>query len=90
MLVLCQLRHPNLVRLIGYCFEDEQEWFLVYELMVNGNLASHLYATNPDPCPIPWKRRLQICVGVARGLHYLHTGLKHTIFHCDEIGRAHV
>uniref|UniRef100_A0A7N2R590 Protein kinase domain-containing protein n=1 Tax=Quercus lobata TaxID=97700 RepID=A0A7N2R590_QUELO len=82
MLVLCQLRHPNLVRLIGYCIEDEQEGFLVYELMVNGNLASHLYATNPDPCLIPGKRRLQICVGVARGLHYLHTGLKHTVVHC--------
>ena len=81
VLVLCQLRHPNLVRLIGYCFEDERDWFLVYEYMVNGNLARHLYATNPDP--VPWKRRLQICVGVARGLHCLHTGLKHTIIHGD-------
>ncbi|KAL0011845.1 hypothetical protein SO802_006953 [Lithocarpus litseifolius] len=80
VLVLCQLRHPNLVRLIGYCFEDEQVWFLVYEFMVNGNLDRHFHATNPDP--VPWTRRLQICVGVARGLHCLHTGLKHTIFHC--------
>ncbi|XP_030970393.1 receptor-like protein kinase FERONIA [Quercus lobata] len=78
MLVLCQLRHPNLVRLIGYCFQDEQDGFLVFEFVVNGNLARHLYATNLDHDPVPWKRRLQICVGVARGLHCLQTGLKHT------------
>ena len=53
----------------------------MYEYMVNGNLARHLYATNPDP--VPWKRRLQICVGVVRGLYCLHTGLKHTIIHGD-------
>ena len=83
VLVLCQLCHPNLVRLIGYCFKDEQEGFLVYEFMVNGNLARHLYATNPDHDPVLWKRRLQICVGVACGLHCLQTGLKHTIIHHD-------
>uniref|UniRef100_A0A7N2LR11 Protein kinase domain-containing protein n=1 Tax=Quercus lobata TaxID=97700 RepID=A0A7N2LR11_QUELO len=48
-----------------------------------GNLARHLYATNPDHDPVPWKRRLQICVDVARGLHCLQTGLKHTIIHRD-------
>ncbi|XP_023922739.2 receptor-like protein kinase FERONIA [Quercus suber] len=81
---VCQLRHPNFVPFIGYCLEGEQHAFLVYELMVNGVLERHLYGTNPDhdPDPVPWKRRLQICVGVARGLHYLHTGLKHTILHC--------
>ncbi|XP_030970511.1 receptor-like protein kinase FERONIA [Quercus lobata] len=36
--------------------------------------------SDPNPNPVPWKRRLKICVGVARG-HYLHTGLKHTIVH---------
>uniref|UniRef100_A0A7N2LSD3 Protein kinase domain-containing protein n=1 Tax=Quercus lobata TaxID=97700 RepID=A0A7N2LSD3_QUELO len=82
VLVLCQVRHPNLVSFIGYCLA-KRYGFLVYEFMVNSNLARHLNGTNPDPNPNPisWKRRLQICVGVARGLHYLHTGLKHTVVH---------
>ena len=42
-----QLRHPNLVRLIGYCFEDEQEGFLVYKFMVNGNLKDTSMALTP-------------------------------------------
>ena len=95
VVLLCQIRHPNLIPLIGYCI-DEGEKCLVYEFMVNGNLHQHICGTNHDP--LPWKQRLTICIGVARGLHYLHTGLKHTIIHRDvkiisillEIGRAHV
>ena len=81
VVLLCQLSHPNLVPLIGYCM-DEPEMILVYEFMVNGTLSEHLYGTdNLDP--LPWKQRLQICVAVARGLHYLHAGVKHTIIHGD-------
>ncbi|XP_050287932.1 receptor-like protein kinase FERONIA [Quercus robur] len=81
ILLLCQLRHPNLVNLIGYCI-DEQEMILIFELIANGSLMEHfLYRDQDDP--LTWKRRLQICIGVARGLHYLHTGVKHTIIHRD-------
>ena len=52
---------------------------LVYEFIVNGNLCDHLYDT--DRNPLLWKQRLQICIEVARGLHYLHTGVKHSIIH---------
>ncbi|KAF3966009.1 hypothetical protein CMV_009856 [Castanea mollissima] len=81
VLLLCQLHHPNLVRLIGYCL-DKSKVFTVYEFMVNRSLGDHIYATKRHQ-PLPWKQRLQICIGVARGLHYLHTGLKHCIVHRD-------
>ena len=81
VLFLCQLHHPNLARLIGYCF-DKREIITVYEFMVNGNLGDHIYATKRHE-PLPWKQRLQICIGVARGLHYLHTGLKRCVYHRD-------
>ncbi|XP_075665740.1 receptor-like protein kinase FERONIA [Castanea sativa] len=83
VVLLCQLRHPKLVPLIGYCI-DEGENILVYEFIVNGNLFRKLYYTDHDEHDCPsWKQRLRICIGVARALHYLHTGVKHTIIHGD-------
>ncbi|KAL0011839.1 hypothetical protein SO802_006947 [Lithocarpus litseifolius] len=79
---LCQLNHSNLIPFIGYCIDHEGEnIILVFEFMVNGILSDQIYGTDHDP--LPWKQRLQICIGVARGLHYLHTGLKHSIIHGD-------
>ncbi|RDX74290.1 G-type lectin S-receptor-like serine/threonine-protein kinase LECRK3, partial [Mucuna pruriens] len=76
--VIGQTHHRNLVRLLGYCDQGLHR-LLVYEYMSNGSLASFLFGLSRPH----WNQRVQIALGIARGLTYLHGECSTQIIHCD-------
>uniref|UniRef100_A0A7N2KMP3 non-specific serine/threonine protein kinase n=1 Tax=Quercus lobata TaxID=97700 RepID=A0A7N2KMP3_QUELO len=76
--VIGQTHHKNLVRLHGFCDEGLHR-LLVYEFLSNGTWASFIFG---DLKP-RWNQRIQIAVGIARALWYLHEECSNQIIHCD-------
>ncbi|KAL5711542.1 hypothetical protein ACHQM5_021984 [Ranunculus cassubicifolius] len=78
--LLSRVHHRNLVSLIGYC-DEQDEQMLVYEYMPNGTLRDHLSVkTKAD---MGFAMRLRIAIGAAKGILYLHTEADPPIFHRD-------
>ncbi|KAL7145456.1 hypothetical protein ABFS83_07G085200 [Erythranthe nasuta] len=67
---LNRFRHPNIVKLIGYCSE-ENYMILVYEFIPKGSLDRHLFGGSHDQT-MTWVTRIKVAVGVARALAFLH------------------
>ncbi|CAI0386589.1 unnamed protein product [Linum tenue] len=80
---LGQLRHPNLVPLLGFCAVEEER-LLVYKHMPGGTLYSQLHGTGfgiGQGCSLDWPTRVRIGVGAARGLAWLHHGCQPPYIH---------
>lgn len=77
VIFLGKLSHPHLVKLIGYCCEDEHR-LLVYEFMARGSLENHLF--RKMSLPLPWSTRMKISLGAAKGLAFLHGAEKPVIY----------
>ncbi|KAL6585150.1 hypothetical protein OROMI_004439 [Orobanche minor] len=80
--MLGRLHHRNLVKLIGICAEDQCRC-LVYELVPNGSVESHLHGADKETAPLDWCSRMKIAVGAARGLAYLHEDSSPRVIHRD-------
>lgn len=83
---LSRLHHKHLVRLVGYC-EENEERLLVYEFMKNGALYDHLHNKNnvekSNSFVNSWKVRIGIALDAARGIEYLHNYAVPPIIHRD-------
>ncbi|KFK42539.1 hypothetical protein AALP_AA1G007600 [Arabis alpina] len=80
--VIGRVRHKNLVRLLGYCVEGAYR-MLVYDFVDNGNLEQWIHGDVGDVSPLTWDIRLNIILGMAKGLAYLHEGLEPKVVHRD-------
>ncbi|KAK0572729.1 hypothetical protein LWI29_036272 [Acer saccharum] len=80
--MLSRLHHRNLVKLFGICIEEHARC-LVYELIPNGSVESHLHGVDKESAPLGWDARLKIALGAARGLAYLHEDSSPHVIHRD-------
>ncbi|EFJ15482.1 hypothetical protein SELMODRAFT_118274, partial [Selaginella moellendorffii] len=80
--ILGRVRHKNLLSLRGYCAEG-QERLIVYDYMPNLSLLSHLHGQFAPDNQLDWDKRMNIAIGSAEGLEYLHHNATPHIIHRD-------
>ncbi|PPD67828.1 hypothetical protein GOBAR_DD35293 [Gossypium barbadense] len=80
--MISALQHPHLVKLYGCCIEGNQ-LMLIYEYLENNSLARALFGTQESQLTLDWPTRMKICIGIARGLAYLHEESRLKIVHRD-------
>ncbi|XP_075505627.1 cold-responsive protein kinase 1-like [Primulina tabacum] len=80
--MISDIDHENLVKLYGCCVEGTHR-ILVYNYLENNSLARTLLVRGHSNIYFSWRTRVKICIGVARGLAYLHEEVRPHIIHRD-------
>jgi interleukin-1 receptor-associated kinase 1 len=85
--ILCEYRHKNIVPLLGFCIEGKER-LLTYAYMSNGRLSKLLHPLESEVIRLKWHQRVDIALGRARGLSWLHHTCDLGIFHFNRCSQC--